>query len=283
MRNIHVFVSRYLYNLNNQVGANLFLAPFFSCQTRICCRHCWLISLRAWVCYSPCYKTLPLDDCILCLQVTALYPCGPPPTQAYSDLTCFVLFAQIFIEKASNNKHLNTINIRHIANSIRTHGTGIMNTTVSVRACVRAFVCVWRLQLVVRWLPTVSYTEIGFKVGLNAKTCHCVQSKVVAINYRKTEKLIDYNLFRWQMAARWWLFCILMSIAHWETIYCRLVSFTHWPLFCTYFPVSYDVLHVRKELLNTNICPFSTSYIVVQAMRFCVTISDLVTTHIDSG
>ncbi|CAH1784090.1 unnamed protein product, partial [Owenia fusiformis] len=38
---------------------------------------------------------------------------------------------QIFIEKSSNNKHLNTINIRHIANSIRTHGTGIMNTTVN--------------------------------------------------------------------------------------------------------------------------------------------------------
>ncbi|XP_074863991.1 WASH complex subunit 4 isoform X4 [Carettochelys insculpta] len=55
MRNIHVFVSRYLYNLNNQ----------------------------------------------------------------------------IFIERASNNKHLNTINIRHVANSIRTHGTGIMNTTVN--------------------------------------------------------------------------------------------------------------------------------------------------------
>uniref|UniRef100_A0A1I8FC38 WASH-7_mid domain-containing protein n=1 Tax=Macrostomum lignano TaxID=282301 RepID=A0A1I8FC38_9PLAT len=36
---------------------------------------------------------------------------------------------QIFVEKASNNKHLNTINIRHVANSIRTHGTGIMNTT----------------------------------------------------------------------------------------------------------------------------------------------------------
>nr|XP_020732965.1 WASH complex subunit 4-like [Odocoileus virginianus texanus] len=54
MRNIHIFVSRYLYNLNNQ----------------------------------------------------------------------------IFIERTSNNKHLNTINIRHIANSIRTHGTGIMNTTV---------------------------------------------------------------------------------------------------------------------------------------------------------
>uniref|UniRef100_A0A8C4QNR8 WASH complex subunit 4 n=1 Tax=Eptatretus burgeri TaxID=7764 RepID=A0A8C4QNR8_EPTBU len=38
---------------------------------------------------------------------------------------------QIFIERSSNNKHLNTINIRHIANSIRTHGTGIMNTTVN--------------------------------------------------------------------------------------------------------------------------------------------------------
>ena len=38
---------------------------------------------------------------------------------------------QIFVERTSNNKHLNTINIRHIANSIRTHGIGIMNTTVS--------------------------------------------------------------------------------------------------------------------------------------------------------
>ncbi|XP_068632527.1 WASH complex subunit 4 [Battus philenor] len=39
---------------------------------------------------------------------------------------------QIFIEKSDNdNKHLNSINIKHIANSIRTHGTGIMNTTVN--------------------------------------------------------------------------------------------------------------------------------------------------------
>ncbi|CAH2277508.1 Hypothetical predicted protein [Pelobates cultripes] len=38
---------------------------------------------------------------------------------------------QIFVERTSNNKHLNTINIRHIANSIRTHGTGIMSTTVN--------------------------------------------------------------------------------------------------------------------------------------------------------
>lgn len=39
---------------------------------------------------------------------------------------------QIFIEQSSNNKHLNTINIRHIANSLRTHGTGIINTTVGI-------------------------------------------------------------------------------------------------------------------------------------------------------
>lgn len=38
---------------------------------------------------------------------------------------------QIFVQKRSNNKFLNTINIQHVANSIRTHGTGIMNTTVN--------------------------------------------------------------------------------------------------------------------------------------------------------
>jgi WASH complex subunit 7 len=38
---------------------------------------------------------------------------------------------QIFVEKHTQNKSLNTINIRHIANSIRTHGVGIMNTTVN--------------------------------------------------------------------------------------------------------------------------------------------------------
>eukprot|EP01088_Endostelium_zonatum_P014541 TRINITY_DN3239_c0_g1_i1.p1 TRINITY_DN3239_c0_g1~~TRINITY_DN3239_c0_g1_i1.p1 ORF type:complete len:1217 (-),score=305.58 TRINITY_DN3239_c0_g1_i1:81-3731(-) len=40
---------------------------------------------------------------------------------------------QIFVEisKYSENKTLDTINIGHISNSIRTHGTGIMNTTVN--------------------------------------------------------------------------------------------------------------------------------------------------------
>ncbi|CAG9759946.1 unnamed protein product [Ceutorhynchus assimilis] len=41
------------------------------------------------------------------------------------------LNTQIFIEESSNNKHLNSINISHVANSIRTHGIGIMNTTVN--------------------------------------------------------------------------------------------------------------------------------------------------------
>ncbi|XP_055329930.1 WASH complex subunit 4-like [Paramacrobiotus metropolitanus] len=38
---------------------------------------------------------------------------------------------QVFVERTSNSKHLNTIGIRHIANSLRTHGIGIMNTTVN--------------------------------------------------------------------------------------------------------------------------------------------------------
>lgn len=39
---------------------------------------------------------------------------------------------QIFIQNNSTSKHLNTINIQHISNSIRIHGTGIMSTTVSI-------------------------------------------------------------------------------------------------------------------------------------------------------
>jgi len=38
---------------------------------------------------------------------------------------------QVFVEKSSDSKTLNTIGINHIANSIRTHGIGIMNTTVN--------------------------------------------------------------------------------------------------------------------------------------------------------
>ncbi|GAB5370806.1 hypothetical protein AAMO2058_001524900 [Amorphochlora amoebiformis] len=37
---------------------------------------------------------------------------------------------QMFVEQATDQKHLNTISIKHIADSIRTHGSGIMNTTV---------------------------------------------------------------------------------------------------------------------------------------------------------
>lgn len=39
--------------------------------------------------------------------------------------------SQIFVEQRSNNKHLDTIGIRHMANSLRTHGTGVINTTVN--------------------------------------------------------------------------------------------------------------------------------------------------------
>jgi WASH complex subunit 7 len=32
---------------------------------------------------------------------------------------------------ASYRKHINTISVNHVANSIRTHGTGIISTTVN--------------------------------------------------------------------------------------------------------------------------------------------------------
>lgn len=41
------------------------------------------------------------------------------------------LNTQVFIERNSDGKFLNTVNPNHIANSLRTHGAGIMNTAVS--------------------------------------------------------------------------------------------------------------------------------------------------------
>lgn len=38
---------------------------------------------------------------------------------------------QIFIERSADSKSLNTIGIQHISNSVRTHGLGIVNTTVN--------------------------------------------------------------------------------------------------------------------------------------------------------
>lgn len=51
------------------------------------------------------------------------------------------LNSQIFIERAFDQLHLNTINVQHVANSIRTHGPGIMPTTVNFafQFCVSKF------------------------------------------------------------------------------------------------------------------------------------------------
>ena len=43
----------------------------------------------------------------------------------------FFVRVQVFVERALDQKHLNCIDIQHIANSIRTHGIGITNTTVN--------------------------------------------------------------------------------------------------------------------------------------------------------
>lgn len=54
-----------------------------------------------------------------------MYVCGA--------LTCSCLlgFVQMFIERSSENKHLNVLLIRHVANSIQTHGYGVINTAVN--------------------------------------------------------------------------------------------------------------------------------------------------------
>ena len=51
----------------------------------------------------------------------------------------FVL--QIFVQKSSQNKFLNTINIQHVANSIRTHGTGPHLLVVPQQLLLTDFAC----------------------------------------------------------------------------------------------------------------------------------------------
>ena len=41
------------------------------------------------------------------------------------------LNAQFFVEAETETRHLNSVTIQHIANSIRTHGLGMMNTTIN--------------------------------------------------------------------------------------------------------------------------------------------------------
>lgn len=45
---------------------------------------------------------------------------------------CYDMNAQVFVEKSSRNKHLNAIVVAHVSQSIKTHGIGIINTTVNV-------------------------------------------------------------------------------------------------------------------------------------------------------
>lgn len=59
----------------------------------------------------------------------------------------------MFIERSSNNKFLRTTNIRHVANSIRTHGIGIMNTAVR---CTFTFSI--RIKYVLLFFTKVNFT-----------------------------------------------------------------------------------------------------------------------------
>lgn len=51
-------------------------------------------------------------------------------SQFVSEFT-YNLNNQVFVQIDSPNKHLDTVNIRHLANSLRTHGPGMANTTIN--------------------------------------------------------------------------------------------------------------------------------------------------------
>lgn len=51
--------------------------------------------------------------------------------QVFVEQYAYNMHSQIFVEGQCANKHLNTIGIRHMANSLCTHGTGVINTTVN--------------------------------------------------------------------------------------------------------------------------------------------------------
>lgn len=162
MRNIHVFVSRYLYNLNNQVT--------------------WMLI------FSPLNQTARTS--VHCVKI--------------------IVLSQIFIEKASNNKHLNTINIRHIANSIRTHGTGIMNTTVSIQEwqwgfwgffCAPPFVLVYLIFFFFfhfRWISPTSSCVRSFTSSVSScmtNTSNPDSSRTSASSEKQRTSLIRRWLF----------------------------------------------------------------------------------------
>ena len=91
MRNIHVFVTRYNYNLNNQIFVER------NSNNKV--------------------------------QMTTTAAANAQPIMGRAGKRSRTLVGR----PHSCLQHLNTINIRHIGNSIRTHGTGVMNTTVRVR------------------------------------------------------------------------------------------------------------------------------------------------------
>ena len=88
------------------------------------------------MCWKSCATFMCLCHAICTISTTRYVGsgvgiCVSLSVQSHQPRFFLLSFCQIFVERASNNKHLNTINIRHIANSIRTHGSGIMNTTVN--------------------------------------------------------------------------------------------------------------------------------------------------------
>ncbi|CBH17549.1 hypothetical protein, conserved [Trypanosoma brucei gambiense DAL972] len=86
---------------------------------------------------------------------------------------------QLFVQRPSTteSKHLHTLHIRHIANSIRTHGTGIMNTTVNyVYKCLLK-----KLAILSQFLCD---DHVKSRLLKNAKLLH----------HKKEERSVEYTL-----------------------------------------------------------------------------------------
>jgi WASH complex subunit 7 len=116
MRNIHLFVAKFHYNLHSQVGVVFPQAAQELSQRSPAKPTIWGTGGGD---ENEKLLTTPMVDRVC--GDTAL-----PVTDAISA-------GQVFIEAPlfATGKTLNTIGIRHVANSIRTHGMGIMNTAVN--------------------------------------------------------------------------------------------------------------------------------------------------------
>ncbi len=178
MRNIHIFVASYTYNLNTQVTTWVHTHTPPCCLWQVCFSFNWTPHVENYShgsslkeCFSTLSTVLYVCLCdqyhLVVMVVTWCFSCENSPSGivCMKSPKCFhwymnllekhtwyvcvnsrrknavttlsqvmILRMQVFIERMTNasyRKHINTISVNHVANSIRTHGTGIISTTVN--------------------------------------------------------------------------------------------------------------------------------------------------------